>query len=232
MHSGRGATWFECGIAFCLIEFCLWICVRKLVPVGFIVLSNFTKPVKCIHLWRDFKMNFYFLFLSVVLEGEEIEKEHCLLEFMKGKGVKLDPISTLCWVNGVAISQATKLNQGKECFTKLSTCFSERFSLSISNLWIHDKSRRTRKYCLYSCKRPLRRPSHWWSQARKSAGKRVAGVKRGKTDDRQVLPSAGTHAICFKGGKKFDQALEKSRNTFSDWLLLVDEDDFLYSQAT
>lgn len=49
---------------------------------------------------------------DIVLEGEEIEKEHCLLEFMKGKGVKLDPISTLCWVNGVAISQATKLNQG------------------------------------------------------------------------------------------------------------------------
>lgn len=78
-------------------------------------------------------MNFHFLFFSVVLEGEEIEKEHCLLEFMKGKGVKLDPISTLCWVNGVAISQATKLNQGKDCFTKLSTCFSEGFSLSISN---------------------------------------------------------------------------------------------------
>lgn len=153
-------------------------------------------------------MNFHFLFLSVVLEGEEIEKEHCLLEFMKGKGVKLDPISTLCWVNGVAISQATKLNQGKECFTKLSTCFSERFSLSISNLWIHDKSRRTRKYCLYSCKRPLRRSSHWWSQARKSAGKRVAGVKRGKTDDRQVLPSAGIHAICFKSGKKLTKRLK------------------------
>lgn len=49
---------------------------------------------------------------DIVLEGEEVEKEHCVLEFTKGKGVSLDPISSLCWVNGVAVSQSTKLNQG------------------------------------------------------------------------------------------------------------------------
>ena len=51
--------------------------------------------------------------VSTVLEGEEVEKEHCFLEFTKGKGVSLLPISPRCWVNGVAISQSTKLNQGK-----------------------------------------------------------------------------------------------------------------------
>ncbi|KAM7451352.1 Kinesin-like protein kif16b [Porites harrisoni] len=49
---------------------------------------------------------------DIVLEGEEVEKEHCFLEFTKGKGVSLLPISPRCWVNGVAISQSTKLNQG------------------------------------------------------------------------------------------------------------------------
>ena len=46
-----------------------------------------------------------------VLEGEEIEKEHCVLDFVKGK-VTFEPISSMCWVNGVAVTQATKLNQG------------------------------------------------------------------------------------------------------------------------
>ncbi|XP_015775126.1 PREDICTED: kinesin-like protein KIF16B [Acropora digitifera] len=49
---------------------------------------------------------------DIVLEGDEVEKEHCVLDFAKGKGVKLQPISGLCWVNGVAITQSTILNQG------------------------------------------------------------------------------------------------------------------------
>lgn len=49
---------------------------------------------------------------DIVLEGDEVEKEHCVLDFAKGKGVKLEPISALCWVNGVAITQSTSLNQG------------------------------------------------------------------------------------------------------------------------
>ena len=49
--------------------------------------------------------------LFPVLEGEDIEKEHCVLDFVKGK-VTFDPISSMCWVNGVAVTQATKLNQG------------------------------------------------------------------------------------------------------------------------
>lgn len=49
---------------------------------------------------------------SLVLEGEDIDKEHCVLDFVKGR-VTFEPISSLCWVNGVAVSQPTKLNQGK-----------------------------------------------------------------------------------------------------------------------
>ena len=55
-----------------------------------------------------FALSIYFK----VLEGDEVEKEHCVLDFAKGKGVKLEPISALCWVNGVAITQSTSLNQG------------------------------------------------------------------------------------------------------------------------
>ena len=57
---------------------------------------------------------FFFLLLALfflVLEGEDIEKEHCVLDFVKGK-VTFEPISSMCWVNGVAVTQATKLNQG------------------------------------------------------------------------------------------------------------------------
>lgn len=63
-------------------------------------------------LQRLFERSVCLSLVCVVLEGEEIEKEHCVLDFTKGKGVSLDPISSLCWVNGVAVSQATQLNQG------------------------------------------------------------------------------------------------------------------------
>lgn len=54
---------------------------------------------------------FVFPLFFPVLEGEDIEKEHCVLDFVKGK-VTFEPISSMCWVNGVAVTQATKLNQG------------------------------------------------------------------------------------------------------------------------
>lgn len=54
---------------------------------------------------------FFFPLFFPVLEGEDIEKEHCVLDFVKGK-VTFEPISSMCWVNGVAVTQATKLNQG------------------------------------------------------------------------------------------------------------------------
>ena len=56
-------------------------------------------------------MALIFLFFVLVLEGEDIEKEHCALDFVKGR-VTFEPISSLCWVNGVAVTQPTRLNQG------------------------------------------------------------------------------------------------------------------------
>ena len=58
-------------------------------------------------IWCTCNFNIFF----PVLEGEDIEKEHCVLDFVKGK-VTFEPISSMCWVNGVAVTQSTKLNQG------------------------------------------------------------------------------------------------------------------------
>ncbi|KAK3750011.1 hypothetical protein QZH41_008653 [Actinostola sp. cb2023] len=47
---------------------------------------------------------------DIVLEGEEIEKQHCIVEYVKGR-VTLDPLASACWINGVSLIQPTKLNQ-------------------------------------------------------------------------------------------------------------------------
>lgn len=59
------------------------------------------------------------IFSFTVLEGEDIEKEHCVLDFVKGK-VTFEPLSAMCWVNGVAVTQPTKLNQGMSLFRYFS----------------------------------------------------------------------------------------------------------------
>ncbi|KXJ24780.1 kinesin-like protein KIF16B [Exaiptasia diaphana] len=48
---------------------------------------------------------------DIVLEGQDIEKQHCVVEYVKGR-VTLDPLASACWINGVSLVQPTKLNQG------------------------------------------------------------------------------------------------------------------------
>ncbi|KAL9954917.1 hypothetical protein ACROYT_G042503 [Oculina patagonica] len=70
---------------------------------------------------------------DIVLEGEDIEKEHCVLDFVKGR-VTFEPISSMCWVNGVAVTQATKLNQGDVIVLGKSDVFKFNFPTEAAKL--------------------------------------------------------------------------------------------------
>ena len=49
---------------------------------------------------------------DVVISGTGIEKEHCYIENQDGV-IMLVPIARHCMVDGVAVTMATKLTQGK-----------------------------------------------------------------------------------------------------------------------
>ena len=100
-----------------------------------------------------------------------------MLDFTKGKGVSLEPISLLCWVNGVVISQSTKLNQGKVCLVRVSSSFHLLTTNVIRPLFIAGKSN-TDGGGLNQSELPARK------NLVRSAGKRVTGAKRGKTCNR------------------------------------------------
>ncbi|KAJ7365464.1 Kinesin-like protein kif16b [Desmophyllum pertusum] len=70
---------------------------------------------------------------DIVLEGEDIDKEHCVLDFVKGR-VTFEPICSMCWVNGVAVSQATKLNQGDVVVLGKSDVFKFNFPTEAAKL--------------------------------------------------------------------------------------------------
>ncbi|KAJ7367422.1 Kinesin-like protein kif16b, partial [Desmophyllum pertusum] len=70
---------------------------------------------------------------EIVLEGEDIDKEHCVLDFVKGR-VTFEPICSMCWVNGVAVSQATKLNQGDVVVLGKSDVFKFNFPTEAAKL--------------------------------------------------------------------------------------------------
>jgi len=74
--------------------------------------------LKAIHalIWKTIREVFCSLngnvVVGLVLEGDDIEKQHCVVEYVKGR-VTLDPLASTCWINGVALVQPTKLNQGE-----------------------------------------------------------------------------------------------------------------------
>ncbi|XP_022810488.1 kinesin-like protein KIF16B [Stylophora pistillata] len=80
---------------------------------------------------------------DIVLEGEDINQEHCVLDFVKGR-VTFEPISSLCWVNGVAVSQPTRLNQGDVIVLGKSDVFKFNFPTEAAKL------REKRRSALYT----------------------------------------------------------------------------------
>ena len=91
-----------------------------------------------------------------------------MLDFTKGKGVSLEPISLLCWVNGVVISQSTKLNQGKVCMLCVSSSFRLRIVKVFRRLFIAGKSKQMWR----------------WIEPIRTAREEKSGAKPGKTCNR------------------------------------------------
>ncbi|XP_048585705.1 kinesin-like protein KIF16B isoform X2 [Nematostella vectensis] len=76
---------------------------------------------------------------DIILSGEEIQSQHCVMDFTKGR-VTVDPLASLCWVNGVAIVQPTKLNQGDVLVLGKSNVFKFNFPSEAAKLREQRKS--------------------------------------------------------------------------------------------
>lgn len=50
-------------------------------------------------------------FQDIVLNGVDVEAEHCILELINGV-VTLHPLSSHCWINTAQIDKPTRLSQG------------------------------------------------------------------------------------------------------------------------
>jgi hypothetical protein len=64
----------------------------------------------------------FLYFCLPVIGGPDTSKEHCFIENTTGN-VVLNPLSSLCTINGNKIAKPKKLYQGKNCFVWRSSDF-------------------------------------------------------------------------------------------------------------